>query len=161
MERLKISGSVKVFFKKYRYVVIVLLVGIVLMCLPGKDTGIESESTVIASEKTADTARDLERILSQVKGAGEVRVLLTRSQGEKTIYQTDRSGDGGNVDTVVVTGADRTQQGLIRQVDPPVYLGAVIVCQGGDDPAVRLAIVEAVSDATGLGADRITVLKMK
>ena len=161
MERLKIPDPVMEFLRKYRYVAIVILAGIILMCLPGKNNRTERETTVTSAAETADTARELEQILSQVKGAGEVRVLLTSSQGEKTIYQTDRSGDGSNVDTVVVTGANREQQGLIRQIDPPVYLGAVIVCQGGDDPAVRLAIVEAVSDATGLGADRITVLKMK
>ena len=161
MERLKIPDPVMEFLRKYRYVAIVLLAGIILMCLPGKNNRTERETTVTSAAETADTARELEQILSQVKGAGEVRVLLTSSQGEKTIYQTDRSGDGTNIDTVLITDADRAQQGLIRQVDPPVYLGAVIVCQGGDDPAVRLAIVEAVSDATGLGADRITVLKMK
>lgn len=161
MERLKIPDPVMEFLRKYRYVAIVLLVGIILMCLPGKNNRTERETTVTSAAETADTARELEQILSQVKGAGEVRVLLTSSQGEKTIYQTDRSGDGTNIDTVLITDADRAQQGLIRQVDPPVYLGAVIVCQGGDDPAVRLAIVDAVSDATGLGADRITVLKMK
>lgn len=160
MERLKLPDTVKDFLKKYRYVAIVLLSGIILMCLPGKSSRTETE-IIVPSAETADTARELEQILSQVKGAGKVQVLLTRAQGEKTIYQTDRSGDGSNVDTVVVTGTDRQQQGLIRQIDPPVYLGAVIVCQGGDDPAVRLAIVEAVCDATGLGADRITVLKMK
>ena len=161
MERLKIPDSLMDFFKKYRYVAIVLLAGILLMCLPGKSGGTDSAPIVHTAAETADTALELEEILSQVKGAGKVRVMLTRAQGEKTIYQTDRSGDGTNVDTVVITGNDREQQGLIRQVDPPVYLGAVIVCQGGDDPAIRLAIVEAVSDATGLGADRISVLKMK
>lgn len=161
MERIKIPDSILGFLKKYRYVAIVLLAGIILMCIPGKRERTENETTVYTAEETTDAAKELEQILSQVKGVGEVRVLLTRSQGEKTIYQTDRTGDGGNVDTVIITGADRGQEGLVRQVDPPIYLGAVIVCQGGGDPAVRLAIVEAVSDATGLGADRITVLKMK
>lgn len=161
MERLTITDSVKDFIKKYRYVAIVLLAGVLLMCLPGKSSRTSAAPVSQATKETADTARELEQLLSQVNGAGEVRVLLTKAQGEKTIYQTDRSGDGGNTDTVVITGTDRVQQGLVRQVDPPVYLGAVIVCQGGDNPAVRLAIVEAVSDATGLGADRITVLKMK
>lgn len=35
-----------------------------------------------------------------------------------------------------------------------------MVCQGADNAAVRLAIVEAVSKVTGLGANRISVLKM-
>jgi hypothetical protein len=37
----------------------------------------------------------------------------------------------------------------------------VIVCQGGDQPEVKLAVVEAVCDAVGLTADKISVLKMK
>ena len=50
---------------------------------------------------------------------------------------------------------------MVRTIVPPVYLGAIIVCQGGDSPAVRLAVVEAVSNVTGIGSDRITVEKMK
>lgn len=161
MGRLKMTDSVMDFLKKYRHVAIVLLVGIILMCLPGKQKQTEKNTVQHPAQEASDTAQELEQILSQVKGAGKVRVLLTRSQGEQIIYQTDKSNDGSNADTVVITGSDRTQQGLIRQIDPPIYLGAVIVCQGGDDPSVRLAIVEAVSDVTGLGADRISVLKMK
>ena len=62
---------------------------------------------------------------------------------------------------MIITDSDRKEEGLITQVDPPVYQGAIIVCQGADRGAVRLAIVEAVSRVTGLGADRISVLKMK
>ena len=53
------------------------------------------------------------------------------------------------------------ESGLIRQINPPAYLGAIVVCQGADNNTVRLAIVEAVSRATGLGADKISVLKMR
>ena len=55
----------------------------------------------------------------------------------------------------------RADPGLVRQVNPPEYLGAVVLCQGADNPSVKLSIVEAVSKATGLTTDRITVLKMK
>ena len=61
----------------------------------------------------------------------------------------------------MVTNEERAQNGLVKQVIPPVFQGAVVVCQGGDQPTIRLAIVEAVADATGLTADKITVLKMK
>jgi stage III sporulation protein AG len=36
-----------------------------------------------------------------------------------------------------------------------------VVCQGADDPVVKLLIVDAVSKVTGLGADKISVMKMK
>ena len=93
--------------------------------------------------------------------------MLTESMGEEIHYQTDEDqtvsadSDSCRSDTVIVTGEDRGQSGLIRKVNPPTYRGAIVVCQGADRAAVRLAIVEAVSAVTGLGADRISVLKMK
>ncbi len=39
--------------------------------------------------------------------------------------------------------------------------GAVIVCAGANDPAVRLNVTNAVAAYTGLGCDKITVMKMK
>ena len=94
-------------------------------------------------------------------------MLLTDLLKNIKVYQTndDVSVSDGNsttqISTVLITGADREEYGLVRQVNPPVYKGAVVVCQGADDPKVQLAIVDAVSTVTGLGADRISVLKMK
>ena len=41
------------------------------------------------------------------------------------------------------------------------FTGAVILCQGANNAEVRLQVVEAVSAFTGLGSNRIMVLKMK
>ena len=106
--------------------------------------------------------QELAHILSQIQGAGEVRVLLTETSGAQTVYQTDVDGaQDRHEKTVIITGADRSQAGLVQQVIPPKYMGAIVVCHGADNATVRLAIVEAVSKVTGLGADRISVLKMK
>ena len=64
-------------------------------------------------------------------------------------------------DTVLISDGNREENGLVRQTIPPVYRGAIIVCQGGNDAKVRLSIVEAVMSVTGLRSDCITVLKMK
>ena len=167
MDRIAIQEKLLNFAKKYRYVILVLLLGVFLMCLP---EGERDEQIPVREETLVEEAgleQRLEDILSQIEGAGKVKVLLTERAGSSVLYQTDAdcSTDSDStseqLDTVIVTDADRSEQGLIRQVNPPVYLGAVIVCQGGDRPTVQLAIVEAVSNATGLGADQITVLKMK
>ena len=109
----------------------------------------------------------LSNLLSQMAGAGRVKVLLTEATGEQIFYQEDRDTSDSDqsqttrTDTVIVTDGTHSQEGLIRQVNPPTYLGAVILCQGADQPSVRLAITEAVANATGLGYHKITVLKMK
>ena len=38
--------------------------------------------------------------------------------------------------------------------------GAVIVCEGAEDPLVRLSLLQAVRSYTGFASDRITILKM-
>lgn len=143
---------------RYRYVLIVVAVGLILMLLPGGSTPKQEKPQQI-QETEADFATELAEILSKIKGAGKVEVMLTTAQGQETCYQTDSRGEDQS--TVTITDSARNETGLIRQVNPPTYLGAIIVCQGGDDPGVRLAIVESVAKVTGLGADRISVMKMK
>ena len=150
------------FLKQYRYVVLLLMLGVLLMLLPKKQET-EPEAPVSVPESVDSLEEDLARILSRIRGAGRVEVLLTEYAGTETLYQTDadRTADSLREDTVVVSDRERGESGLVRQVIPPRYMGAVVVCQGGDNPAVKLAILEAVSRATGLKSNQISVLKMK
>ena len=154
--------------KKYKYVIMILAIGIVLMLLPTGKKDLP-DKTVISeqSDNILSVEDQLAQILGSVKGAGKVQVMLSIAYGEEILYQTDdnysedseRISDSKN--TVTVTDSDRNQSGLIRQVNPPMYSGAIVVCQGADNPSVRLAIMEAASKITGLRTDRISVLKMK
>ncbi len=38
--------------------------------------------------------------------------------------------------------------------------GAVVVCEGADNASVKLDILRAIGSYTGLGSDKITILKM-
>lgn len=162
MDRVAVTEKVTEFLKKYRYVALVLLAGLILMAMP-EEKKTESAPEPEESETGPVLQEELEDILSHIQGAGKVRVLLTLSCGEEIIYQTDRDSDTETLrtDTVILTGESREETGLVRQINPPQYLGAVVVCQGADNASVKLAIVEAVSNATGLTTDRISVLKMK
>ena len=148
-------NKLKSIIGKYKYACIVLIAGIALLLLPNKkDTTTTPVSTQEQKEEKLDE-RTLSELLESVEGAGKVKVMLSISAGEKTIYQTNHntSGSPENINTKTA--------GLINQINPPVYLGAIIVCQGGDIPSVKLAITQAVSKITGLGTDQICVLKMK
>ena len=162
MDRVAFAQRAAELIKKYRYVLLVLAVGIVLMLLPSGQ--VETEDPVIpetvSAKKDWDLTEELTQILMQVKGAGEVKVLLTVAGGYTTVYQYDTDTSGRH-ETVIVTDANRNQSGLVQQINPPKYQGAIIVCQGADNDVVRLHIIEAVAKVTGLGTDKISVLKMK
>ena len=146
---------------KYKYPILVVLVGLGLMLLPSKTEPAPERPVQLQQEP--DLELRLAAILSQIDGVGRVQVLLTEESGRETLYQTDTQTDTDRrtEDTVLVEDASRTETGLVRQTLEPKYRGAVILCQGADQPSVRLAIVEAVRCVTGLGADRISVLNMK
>lgn len=147
--------------KRYQYVMILMIAGIILMFLPSgeKKHPIPEANTA----EVPDLQQTLSATLSKVSGAGEVEVLLTQARGEEYIFQTNEkhSGDQVHIETVTVMKENKTEEGLIKQVNPPTFLGAIVLCQGADSASVRLAMVEAVSSITGLTSDCITVLKMK
>ena len=169
MDFLRLKTSIHEVVRKYKYVGIVLLAGVVLMMIPGKD--IKEDHMDVKTDVTELTQstlqEELEEILCCVKGAGKVKVMLSIAQGELTLYQSDSTSSQSEnysdvrTQTVVITNSNRDETGLIYQRNPPVYQGAIILSQGADNPQVKLAIVDAVMDVTGLGADKISVLKMQ
>lgn len=167
MDRIDITKRVTELFGKYKYVLLILAVGLHLMSLPERTNESVPKEVIVHEPKSKSHAEELEDILSQISGVGKVKVFLTEASGAETVYQTDEDRNTSNdsehirVDTVIITDANREERGLVRTITPPVYLGAIIVCQGGDRPSVKLSIVDAVSNVTGISSERISVLKMK
>lgn len=167
MDWVTTSQTAAAFLKKYRYVVIILLLGLLLMMLPQQEEKTERPIVAEGEEAAPDLSDALEDILCQIQGAGDVKVLLTCASGPETVYQQREdipvSGNEGIIhrEPVVITDSQRGQSGMVRMELGPEYLGAIVLCQGADSAAIRLAIVEAVSNATGLPSNCISVLKMK
>lgn len=159
---------------KFKYPVLILLLGVLLLLLPrpsGREA--EPEATAPAVEERSTLAVEetrLANLLSRIQGAGAVEVMLSLKSGEQIHYQTDTQlQTGGSTEeslrqednTVLYGTGSGTQSALVQQVTAPTYQGAIVVCQGADDPGVKLALVQAVASVTGLGTDQITVVKMR
>lgn len=166
MELTKLGVKLPELFRKYKFPILIMMIGLILMLFTFPETDTNNQSITETELREATFEETLSEILSKIKGAGKVAVMLTVQEGEEVLYQADEnfSGNGDSADkrtdTVILSDTDRAESGLVRQVNPPVYRGAIIVCQGADDPAVRLAITEAVSKITGIGANCISVLRM-
>lgn len=162
MDLVKLKDTVKDLVRRYRAVLIVILAGILLMGIPERP---QKESAPVPDIPPPDFQQSLEDLLSQIEGAGKVRLLLSEEMGAMTIYEhnEDRNGNGSDLrkDTVIIQDRERGQKGLVRQVAAPRYRGAVVLAQGAGDPRVKLDLVNAVSRAAGIRTDKIYVLKMK
>lgn len=99
---------------------------------------------------------------------GEVRLLLTvETDGERQLAgntETSYSGSASAPEDFsrsweAVMAQDGGQTPVVTTTRYPTYRGALVVCQGGDQASVRLAVTEAVTALTGLPADRVSVAK--
>ena len=159
--------------KKYKYAAIVVLIGLALLLIPGKSS---QQETAAAPEPVRDDAAyvaeveaRLTQTLAQMQGAGEVRVMLTLKTGSETRYQMDVStsteDDGARSSreqkTVILSAGSAYDEAAVSAVEYPRFQGALILCQGANDPVVKLNCINAVSALTGLKSDQITVVKMK
>ncbi len=158
------KGSVQK-LEKYKFAILIGIIGIALMLLPemGKSKTTEIQPITNQNEEVPSVQEELESILSGIKGAGKVRIMLKEQVGEERIYEKneDTTGDSVRKDVVTIVDAQRNESAVVKKTISPTYSGAIILCQGGDDPNVKYALSEAVSKITGLGMDKIVVLKMK
>ncbi len=146
-----------------------LLAGVFLMLLPSRQerTPAAEPSAGAPASEISEMQDALAKLLSKIDGAGRVEVLLSLEYGAESYYQSDEkisaSGDTESREqTIVLYQPDSTQRlPAVRKTRYPVYRGAVVVCEGAGSPSVELAIVQAVSRLTGLGSDKISVIKMK
>ena len=169
-------------FKNNKYVLLVLLVGLVLILLPGGKDGDSQEAAAAGSAAPYENVftleeeeEKLEKILSQIKGAGKVQVMLTlKTSTEQILAQdeqhTSESSENGaensgaeesSVTTVILSSGGGKESGVTLKYIYPEYLGALVVAEGADSRTVKLELTEAVSSLTGLSTDKITVTKMK
>ncbi len=162
------SIKIKPILVKYQMVLVVICVGLLLMLWPNGGEEAEEVEELIAQTSTSyfdvDALEEkLQDVLSQIDGAGEVRVILTVDSSAKQIVAQDGETviDGEereqSVDTVIISQASGAEGVVPIQELAPEFRGALVVCSGGDNSTVRLQITQAVSAVTGLSTDKIAV----
>ena len=166
---------------RFKYPLGILLLGVALLLWPSRKTEepAAAEPVPAVTEESGETGEDycrsmeqrLEALLCQVEGAGKVRVLLSLKSGPAASYQTDvnteeRPEGEGTVrsreeKTVILSRGSAYDELAVVRTAYPVFQGALIVAEGGADPVVRAQLSAAVAALLDLGADQITVVKMK
>ena len=122
---------------------------------------------------------ELERMLSQVEGVGQVDVAITlESTGSKTVEKdipdssssSEKSGGGDTEkseskstqeETVYLEDADGTKTPYVIRETFPEVRGVLVIAQGADDPNIVAEIKEAAMALFHLEAHKIKVMKMK
>lgn len=170
----KIAGN-----EKYRKIILWIgVIGMVLIFLSGLfSPGKEKKETPAAAEQNTSAqsyAKELEAsltdLVARIQGAGEAKVLVTLERGTQQVYAqeekkstqtTQDQGSNNNTETnyILVKDADGSQRALAVTEMQPVVQGVVVVCSGGDNPAVQQSIIDAVTTALNITSVRVCVVK--
>ena len=159
------------FWNKYKGIVLILAVGLLLLSWPAKEQTVQMEATEMQTEWEVLEATEerMERLLKQIKGVGNLTLMLTleSSARQQLTVDTELSYRGETAapeeysrktETVIIS-TDQGDVPVVAYKVSPVYRGAVVVCQGAENADVRLAVTQAVAALTGLGSDRIKVIQ--
>lgn len=113
---------------------ILIAMGILLMTLGG---GLKGNSTTAGAEKNLSRSKEAELILSEIKGAGKVRVMISEEKKEQN--------------SVFSSEDEKEKQ----------ECSVLIVADGGADSRIREKIVKAASAALGVEPHKIQVFERK
>ena len=143
----------------------------------------DSTSKVLAnsnnSAEKSTLKEGLEKILSTIKGVGDVEVFINYSESSKTeaMYDettttstTEETDSGGGLRNVVSTETQKeviyseesgNKKPVTEKTVMPKIEGAIITARGASNANVKSNIISAVQAATGLSMDKIQVFEMK
>ena len=160
---------------KYRALLIVLLAGVLLLPSAGwpgsgRRDPVQETAPASADEEGFSLSafeESLNQKLAAIEGVGRVELMLSLDQTEEAVYavntrRTDSEAGGQSYEsdlTVVSDGSYGETPVTVKNL-LPTFRGAVVLCDGADNAQVRLAVTQAVTTVCGIGADKVTVLKM-
>jgi len=175
----------------WRKIILILgFAGIAMIFLSGVFQNRDARATnaPAQNEPTKTTAqaysqqveKSLTELIGSINGAGSVKVLVTLERNTQYVYATEekktsqntqdqaanatvknQANDSRETKYILVKGADGSQQALAVTEVEPIVKGVVVVCEGGNQPAVQKDIIDAVTTALNLSSARVCVIKAK
>ena len=172
MERKGKDGRLRELWAKYKAAVLIMAVGVICLLWPtetGEGPAEEAGTVSVEVETVLQTEERMERILSRIHGVGRLQLMLTLESTARQELATDTeisvrgstsvSGDSSRRSETVIISGTEGEKPVVEYCVSPSYRGAVVVCEGAENASVRLAVTQAVSALTGLGSDRIVVIR--
>ena len=185
------EGNSKKKIENLVFLIVILIVTVLILnfILKSDKSSIKEEkpkSKVLANNDIEEeesfsnnTQKQLEKILSTIKGVGKVNVYISYSESSKTIAmydektttssteETDSSGGLRNTTStqtqkdVIFSEKDGSQVPMTQKVVMPTIEGAIVTAQGAKNANIKTNIINAVKSATGLSIDKIQVFEME
>lgn len=121
---------------------------------------ITSQTFSSSSEYTEYLENKLENVITSVKGAGDVKVILSLEKGFEYIYATEEetktTSNGTSITTVSILMVDG--QPVIKEEIYPLVGGVVVIASGAEDVGVRMNILSIIQTVVKVDNSKINIL---
>lgn len=166
-----------IFTKKNIKIIILVLIGIfaliLFMGLDDKEGDVEETSTnnygyTTTLEYCKELEGKLERLLSNVSGAGNVNVMISVEGSPELVYATNDSNKSSSTSSgstttsssnPIIVESGGVSNPLILTENLPEVKGVIVVSSGADDIAIKLNLLNAVSTLLNVSTEKISILK--
>ena len=156
----ELNSKLNDFLSKYvnnKSLYIIIIIGIVFMLLPSFSSGKNDNQKPQGYDEYSDEAR-MQQILSEVCGAGKVRVMITYygTSGYNLEFEEKKSESSAE-SSVVMDG----NSPFIKSEFYPRVKGVIIVSSGAGSSAVKKALSDAAAAVLEVSPHKICVLEGK
>lgn len=161
---------------------IIFLVGIIIIIIASGYIFNKEDNVVITYDKTDIFDPDifenkLNKILSNIEGAGTVSVMISYKTGVENIpllntkdnstITEETSGSSvkkiqqGQMETNIIFNQENngSKEPYISKTLMPQVEGVIVTCDGGGDSIVKNSIIKAVQAVTGVSEEKIQVFQ--
>ena len=169
----KVANSFISKIKQVKHKEIIIAILVILVCLVAYTFYVSSDKE---PDKNVDIGSrtltsELEEMLGYISGVGDVKLIIVYNGGDSleiasTIDKTTTSVEEDGRVTVTV---DEMSSPVLDDSGNPLVIGetraeiegVLVVCEGGDDPKVRVEIMSALANLLNVKYDSINVLDME
>ena len=188
------NGNEKIKIENLVFFVILLIITIVIINYIWNGNKVNKQVTNTYSTKLADNSKkaendkkteskdflenNLEEILSNINGVGNVKVFIRYSESEETVAmynensktsttEENENGENRKIEEkdvnkeVIYQEVDGNKTPIVQKTKEPKLEGAIITATGVTNADVKSNIILAVEAVTGLPTHKIQVFEMK
>ncbi|NLY67730.1 MAG: stage III sporulation protein AG [Tissierellia bacterium] len=171
-----------------RNILIIFIIGIIVFLFADLMKDSRNKTVYIKENETEETSqnmlsdystyleRKLEDILSQLKGVGEVKVMITleetteivpafnTTKNNETTKETDSQGGTREIVredmTIQLVTGDEGSPIVLKEIKPTIK-GIIVIAEGAEDLHVKEMLYEAVKTVLGIPGNRVEVYSRK
>ncbi len=161
---------------KIAVVSVLVLLAVFVYFLPQNSSKSKIESISNTTEEKTNEKK-LEEVLSSIKGAGEVKVMITYFSSDETVTamnsqkqtstttETTESGTRTSQTTVenstpMTVGSGGSESAFVLKNNEPEIKGVIVVAQGAQNLSVRLELEKAVETVLQILPSQVEIFTM-